>query len=300
MRENRLSPLRFIVAFGVVSLLADFVYEGARAIIGPYLATLGASAALVGLITGFGEAVAYIARLASGPVSDRTGKHWTLSIAGYAVTVVSVPLLALTHTLWPTAVLVISERFGKAVRTPARDTMLAQASSSSGRGMAFALHEALDQSGALLGPLLVAFMIATSGFHLGFAILAIPGALALAAISWLRFAVPRPADYEKRGEIQRRPTQVATTRGFSPTFWRYGAFTATSMLGFATFAVLAYHLQVRHVMATPLIPVVYATAMGAAGLSALGSGALYDRLGLRGLVIAPVMAAIVQVLAFSD
>ena len=297
---NRLSPLRFVVAFGVVSMLADFVYEGARAIIGPYLATLGASAGLIGLITGFGEAVAYIARLASGPVSDRTGKHWTLSIAGYAITIISVPLLAVTHTLWPTALLIVSERFGKAVRTPARDTMLAQASSQSGRGMAFALHEALDQFGALFGPLLVALVVATSGFHLAFAVLAIPGILALAVITWLRLSVPRPADYEKRSEQQRRPTQVATMHGFSPTFWRYGAFTAMSMSGFATFAVLAYHLQVHRIIATPLIPVVYATAMGAAGLSALGSGALYDRIGLRGLVIAPIMAAIVPVLAFSN
>lgn len=298
--RNRLSPLRFVLAFGVVSMLADFVYEGARAIVGPYLATLGASAALVGLITGFGEAVAYVARLVSGPVSDRTGKQWALSIAGYAITIISVPFLALTHSLWPAAALVVSERFGKAVRTPARDTMLAQASTSSGRGMAFALHEALDQSGALLGPLLVAAMLAASGFHLAFASLAIPGALALAALAWLRFAVPRPVDYTDGREERRRPVQTLAMRGFSPTFWRYGAFTATSMLGFSTFAVLAYHLQVRHILAVPLIPVVYATAMGAAGLSALGSGALYDRLGLRGLIIAPVVAAVVPVLAFSS
>ena len=87
--------------------------------------------------------------------------------------------------------------------------------------MAFASHEALNQSGALLGPLLVALVVATSGFHLAFALLAIPGILALAAISWLRFAVPHPAGYEQRGEQQRRPTQVATMRGFSPTFWRF-------------------------------------------------------------------------------
>ncbi len=292
--------MRFVVAFGVVSLLADFVYEGARAIVGPYLATLGASAALVGLITGFGEAVAYVARLASGPASDRTGKHWTLSVAGYAITVVSVPLLAFTNALWPAAALVVSERFGKAVRTPARDTMLAQASSSSGRGMSFALHEALDQSGAVLGPLLVAAMVAVSGYRLGFAVLAIPGALSLAALAALRVAVPRPADYEQKRDGGRKPTQTVAIRGFSPTFWRYAAFTATSMLGFATFAVLAYHLQVRHVLPAPLIPVVYATAMGAAGLAALGSGALYDRVGLRALAVAPVVAAAVPFLAFSQ
>ncbi|MGH3769243.1 MAG: MFS transporter, partial [Pseudonocardiaceae bacterium] len=157
---NRLSPMRFVVAFGVVSCLADFVYEGARAIVGPFLANLGASALVVGFVTGAGEAVALVLRLGTGRLSDRTGRHWALSIAGYVVTVVAVPLLALAQTLWQAAVLVVAERFGKAVRTPARDTMLAQASSQTGRGWAFALHEALDQSGAVLGPLVVAGMVA--------------------------------------------------------------------------------------------------------------------------------------------
>jgi hypothetical protein len=85
--------MQFVLAFGVVSMLADFVYEGARAIVGPYLATLGASAALVGAVTGFGEAAALVLRLATGPISDRTQRHWALSIAGYLITVTAVPLL---------------------------------------------------------------------------------------------------------------------------------------------------------------------------------------------------------------
>src|SRR5690348_131445 len=100
---NRLTPVGFVVAFGVVSMLADFVYEGARAITGPFLAGLGASAALVGFITAAGEAVALVFRLATGPLSDRTRRYWPLSIAGYAITVVSVPLLAMATTFWPAA-----------------------------------------------------------------------------------------------------------------------------------------------------------------------------------------------------
>ena len=115
---NRLSAMRFVVAFGVVSLLADFVYEGARSIVGPFLATFGESAGLVGFITGAGEAVALVSRLWTGKLSDRTGRHWGLSILGYVITVVSVPLLATTWALWPAAVLVVAERFGKAVRRP--------------------------------------------------------------------------------------------------------------------------------------------------------------------------------------
>jgi MFS family permease len=293
---NRLSAMRFVIAFGVVSLLADFVYEGARSIVGPYLATFGASAGLVGFITGAGEAVALVSRLWTGALSDRTGRHWTLSILGYAVTVVSVPLLATAWTLWPAAVLVVAERFGKAIRTPARDTMLAQASSDVGRGRAFALHEALDQSGAVIGPLVVALAVALSGFRLGFAVLAIPGVVALAALARLRRAVPVPAAYERAAAV--REGEDGDT-GLPMRFWWYAGFTALNMAGYATFAVLAYHLQVRHVVPEAEIPVIYALAMGTAALAALGSGWLYDRVGLRGLVLIPLLTAAVPFLSFS-
>ena len=216
---NRLSPLRFVVAFGLVSLFADFVYEGARSVTGPYLATLGASAAIVGLVTGAGEAVAYVLRLATGRLSDRTGRHWAISITGYVITVVSVPLLAVTHALWQASGLMISERFGTAVRKPARDTMLAQAASRIGLGKAFALHEALDQSGALLGPLLVAAMIAISGYRLGFGILALPAALALLTIGWLRTKVPEPASYEAVAAPAPVEGPAVSSGSFPPRFW---------------------------------------------------------------------------------
>jgi MFS family permease len=305
-RLNRLSPMGFVLAFGVVSLLADFVYEGARSVVGPYLATLGAGATLVGFITGAGEAVALIFRLFTGRLSDRTGRHWALSIAGYVITIVSVPLLAATQALWQAGVLVIGERFGKAVRTPARDTMLAHAGTSLGRGWAFAVHEAMDQSGALMGPLLVALMVWISGYRLGFAILAIPGALALMALAWLRRAVPTPLSYEEApgrpaaSAPAPRPENPDPGPGFSARFWQYSAFTALSMAGFATFGVVSFHLEVRHVVAAPLIPVIYAAAMAAAALAAIVSGRAYDRFGLRVLVAAPLLAAAMAPLAFSE
>jgi MFS family permease len=204
-RANRLSPMRFVLAFGVVSGLGDVVYEGARSVTGPLLASFGASAALVGLITGAGEAVALVLRLPFGILADRTGRPWPITIAGYAITMVAAPLLAVAWALWPAAVLTILERFGKAVRTPARDTMLAQASTKMGRGKAFALHEALDQSGALVGPLLVAGAIAVlGGLKWGFAALAIPAAGALAVLVRVRLAVPRPEAYEGDAAVRAR------------------------------------------------------------------------------------------------
>ena len=312
-QENRYTPLRFVLAFGVVSMLADFVYEGGRSIVGPYLATLGASATGVGAVTGLGEAVASVLRLASGPVADRTRRYWPISIAGYAITAVSVPVLAAAGSLWQASLAVVGERFGKAVRTPARDTMLSHASAELGRGRAFAYHEALDQSGALLGPLLVEGMVAISGYRLGFVVLAVPAALALVALGVVRRAVPNPAAYEAAKEPAEEPepavpgatmateprARLRMFRGFSRRFWLYTAFTAASVTGFATFGVLSYHLEVRHVVTPALIPVVYAVAMGVDALAALGSGLVYDRIGFGGLLALPLLTAAVPFLSFS-
>lgn len=295
---NRLSPLRFVLVFGLVSGLGDFVYEGARSIVGPYLATFGASAALVGVITGVGEAVALVFRLFTGRLSDRTGKHWAISITGYAITMISVPLLAVAGPLWLACVFIIGERFGKAVRTPARDTMLAEASVNLGRGRAFAVHEALDQSGALIGPLVVAAVLAAGhSYKAGFAILAIPGALAMLTLAYLRRQVPQPAAYDPT--VHPTQTRPVAVHGFSRTYWQYAAFTAATLAGFATFAVLAYHLEHRHVVPAAQIPVMYAVAMGLAALASLVSGSVYDRIGLRGLGVLPVLGAVVPFLSFS-
>lgn len=303
--KNRLGPMGFVLSFGVVSMLADVVYEGARAITGPYLATLGASAVMVGFITGFGEAVALVLRLATGPLADRTRKYWPLTIAGYALTAVAVPLLALAGSLWQASALVVTERFGKAVRTPARDTMLSHAGSKLGRGRAFAIHEALDQSGALAGPLLVALMIAVSGYQLGFGVLAVPGALAMIAVVLLRRYVPAPEQFDaEAAALHQAPPAGAGERAvrtpLPARFWWYSGFTAVSMFGFSTFGVISYHLEVQKVLAPALIPVTYAVSMGAAALAALASGALYDRIGLRGLLIALPLTAAVPFLSFSS
>jgi MFS family permease len=295
---NRISPMRFVLVFGLVSGLGDFVYEGARSIVGPYLATFGASATLVGLITGIGEAVALVFRLFTGRLSDRTGRHWAISITGYAITMISVPLLAVAGPLWLACVFIIGERFGKAVRTPARDTMLAEASVDLGRGRAFAVHEALDQTGALIGPLVVAAILAAHhSYKAGFAILAIPGALAMLTLAYLRREVPEPAAYDP--SVHPMQTRPVALRGFSRTYWQYATFTALTLAGFATFAVLAYHLQHRHVVSPAQIPIMYAVAMGLAALASLASGAVYDRIGLRGLIVLPVLGAVVPFWSFS-
>jgi MFS family permease len=295
---NRLSAIRFVVGFGVVSALSDVVYEGARSVIGPFLGSLGATAADVGLLTGIGEAVALVFRLGTGRLSDRTGRPWPQTIVGYALTLVCVPLLGLAGGLAPAAALYNGERFGKAVRSPARDTMLAHASATLGRGYAFGLHEAIDQTGALAGPLLIAAVLALGGsYRWSFAMLAVPGVVAFTMLLRLRLAAPNPVDYDPEAGLPESKRLRLDSR-LGARFWLYAAFSAATMLGFSTWAVLAYHLTHRHVVSASAVPVLYAVAMGAAALAAVASGRLYDRVGLRGLVVLPPLAAVVPFLSF--
>ncbi|MDF3298982.1 MFS transporter [Streptomyces tropicalis] len=295
-------PWRFVVWFGTVSLLADFVYEGARSVTGPLLSSLGASALVVGAVTGAGEAAALGLRLVSGPLADRTGRFWALAIAGYALTVVSVPLLGVAGTLGAACVLVVAERVGKAVRSPAKDTLLSHAAAATGRGRGFAVHEALDQIGALIGPLTVAGVLAVTGGDYGPAlgVLAAPGVAVLALLAWLRVRVPDPREYEVGAGPSAPVAAAAPAPGRLPgVFWWYAAFTAATTAGFATFGVLSYHLVTRHLLAPAWVPVLYAAAMAVDALAALATGWLYDRYGTAVLVALPLLTAAVPVLAFA-
>lgn len=302
-----MSAWRFVTVFGTVSLLADFVYEGARSITGPLLASLGASGLVVGVVTGIGEAAALGLRLVSGPLTDRTRRFWAWTIAGYTLTVVTVPVLGIAATLWVACALVIAERIGKAVRSPAKDTLLSHAAAVTGRGRGFAVHEALDQIGAVIGPLTVAGVLAVTDNDYGSAlgVLALPGAAALALLIWLRWRVPEPARYEPSVTAASASRQKAAIGHDRPArlparFWAYCAFTATTMVGFATFGVLSYHMVTRGVLSAAAVPLVYAATMAADAVAALLSGWMYDRVGPKTLAGLPVLSALVPVIAFTE
>ena len=194
---SRATATRFIVLIGVVSLFADMTYEGARSITGPYLALLGASATAVGVIAGLGELIGYAMRLLSGWLGDRTQRYWTITIAGYALNLLAVPLLALAWRWEAAAVLIIAERMGRAIRSPGRDAMLSHAASQTGLGWGFGLHEAMDQIGAVLGPLLVsAVLYLQYGYSAAFAILIVPALLSLAVVAIARLHFPQPRDFD--------------------------------------------------------------------------------------------------------
>lgn len=285
--------LRFVVMVGVMSFFADFTYEGSRSIVGPYLGLLGAGALAIGVVTGAGEFLGYGLRLFSGLGADRTGRYWPITISGYVLQMSVVPLLALAGS-WPVAaLLIILERVGKAIRNPPRDAMLSHAAKQMGYGWGFGLHEALDQFGALFGPLLVALVLAVShhDYKTAFAALAVPAAIMLSLLAVARMLYPRPQDLEAA------PAQV-TTAGLPRVFWIYLAGAALVAVGFADFPLIAYHFQRSGTVHTDLTPVFYAAAMAVSGTGSLVLGRLFDRHGIALLVPLTLVAAAYAPLAF--
>ena len=291
-------PWHFVVAFGFVSLLADMVYEGARSIIGPYLAALGASATVVGVVAGAGEFIGYGLRVFTGYAVGRTRRYWTWTILGYALTVLSVPLIGVTGVLTPALILYGTERLGKAVRSPAKDTLLSYAAAKTGRGSAFGVHQALDQTGALLGPLLLAAILSwhDGDYRLAFGILAVPGVVLLGLLIWLRSRVPDPRDYEVSADDPGpvlTPAAASIARpGLPRTFWQYVATVALLSAGVASFPLLAFHALHQHLAADATIPLLFAVAMAVDGVSGFLVGRLYDTYGPRVLLAVPVAAAL--------
>jgi len=218
------TPWRVVIMFGGVSLAADMVYEGARSMYGPLLAALGASALVVGLVTGAGEAMALVLRFVFGPLADRTGRYWALTILGYGLTAVCVPLIAVTPFLGGAGlavgiVLILLERSGKAVRSPSKSALLAHVAVEVGRGRGFGVHKAMDQVGAFAGPLVMAAVIAATGaLWPAFLVLAVPGAVAMVLLAVLRARVPDPSVYDgsARPAAERVPGRGPTTAPASP------------------------------------------------------------------------------------
>jgi MFS family permease len=284
-----------IILLGIVSLFGDITYEGARSVAGPYLATLGASASVVGLVAGIGEFFGYALRLASGYLADRTRAYWPLTFIGYGL-LLSIPLLAVAGYWQLAAVLIILERIGKAIRSPARDTMLSYAAKGVGRGWGFAVHEALDQIGAIIGPIVFSLVLLFHGdYHEGFTLLWIPALLSLVVLAIARKKVPSPQKLEAPDEAGKQGDKGKLPR----VFWFYTIFTLVSVAGFANFQLISYHLHVEGIVPDAQIPMIYAIAMGVDALAALVVGKTYDRIGLISLLAVPLLTLTIPFLAFS-
>ncbi len=307
--SNKKAAFQLIILFGLVSLFGDIVYEGARSVNGPYLKTLGVSAAVVGLIAGFGEFIGYAIRLVSGYFADKTRAYWIFTFIGYGM-LISVPLLSLTGVWQVAALFMVMERLGKALRAPARDTIVSQASKQVGTGFGFAISEVMDQIGALTGPLILAglFMVVgstgneISKYQKGYSLFWIPFILVMACVTFAFIKVPNPEKLEALVKKAPEPDRL------SRTFWLYTIFTFVTTMGFVNFALIGYHFKAKNVLSDAQIPLFYAIAMAVDGAAAWVIGTYYDRLkkksgndnaGLSALLTIPLFSIFIPMLAFS-
>ncbi|HEV2714185.1 MAG TPA: MFS transporter, partial [Terriglobales bacterium] len=280
-KRDRTEAFRFIIAIGFVSLFADMTYEGARSVVGPFLKELGATATEVGIISGFGEMIAASLRLFSGRMADRTRAYWLLAGVGYFLNLVAVPLLALAGNWQMAALLIIAERTGKGLRGPSVDVLLSESTQVVGHGWGFGLHSAMDQAGAVLGPILVTIAVAREHqFNSAFLWLAIPAVAALISLVLARGARSRkPA-----------PPPAPKQEKLPQVFWFYVAAAGFLALGFIDFPLLSFHFQKNSITNAEVIPLLYAAAMGLSGLTALLFGKLFDHFGIQVIVFAIVIS----------
>jgi MFS family permease len=289
--------LQLILLLGLVSALGDVTYETGRSVSGPYLALLGASAVTVGWVAGLGEFIGYALRFVSGYLVDRTRLTWFLTFIGYGL-ILSIPLLAYVDRWEIAALLLLLERVGKAIRSPARDTILSYATHKTGRGWGFAIHEALDQVGAIIGPLVFAAAFAVrNSYRDGFSVLWVPAILMLVVLGVARLRVSAPEQLETEHVPANDSARVRPA--LPRIFWVYSLFTFFSVAGFANFQLISFHLIGQAVLPTVQIPLLYAVAMGVDALAALVVGRAYDRIGLRSLTMIPALTIILPVLVYS-
>lgn len=282
---------RNVLCFGLTSLLADMGYESATAILPAYLTALGAPAWVLGFMEGAADALSSFTKLASGWFSDRLPRRKPLVVAGYGLSALAGGLMALA-IVWPLVVLLrVAAWFGKGLRNPPRNALLAESVTPGARGKAFGFHRAGDTVGAILGPMLAALLLRAWSDAGGdvepfqYVLLAafVPGLAAVACVAWGVREAPRAV-------LEGRPLHVlmlalpADYRRFLLAIGVFGAgdfshslliLAATSLLkpayGFTGAAQVAMLLFALH------------NAAGAA--AAYPIGALGDRWGRRGLLI---------------
>lgn len=287
----------FVVLMGLVAMFGDMTYEGARGIVGPYLGVLGASAAAVGFAAGLGELLGYGLRLVTGWAADRTRSYWAFVIVGYGINLIAVPGLALVYGWQAGVALLVLERIGKAIRSPSRSTLVSYASTEVGAGWSFGLDEALDQIGAVTGPLLTALAMwlshggdVTTPYRAAFAVLLVPVIGNLALVLFARARYPQPETLATR-EVEQPPLSRGALTGM---------FVASGLLaiGFCDWALVAFHAAHTHLLDVETIAILYAVVMGVDAIAALAFGRLFDRVGMRALALASLLSAGLAPLVF--
>ena len=291
----------FIFLMGIVSLFSDMTHEGARSILGEYLNLTGASAASIGFVSGLGELCGYSLRILSGFIADKTKKYWTLVITGYALQVLAIPALALVpQNGWIIACgLVVLERVGKAIKKPAKNTLVSFAASEVGTGKGFAYQEFLDQLGAFLGPVILFVIAAVKGtsnlfdtYRVCFTILGIPALITIGMVIFSKIKYPHPEMFEKQKAEE-------TEFRFKKSFVFYMIAICLFAFGFADFTLITLHVAKMHVFPDSTLSLLYAGAMAIDAFSALFFGWLFDKIGLKALILSNLISAFFSCFIFT-
>ena len=306
--------MAFILLFGIVSLFSDMTHEGASSIRGAYLSLMGASAAAIGFVSGLGELVGYSLRYVFGRITDKTKKYWPMTILGYLVDVLAVPALALVGEngwIWACA-LIILERAGKAIKKPAKNTIMSFAASQEGAGRSFGLQELLDQIGAFLGPVLLylVMLLKTDGdtfrmYSLCFAVLAIPAAITIVLLFVTKRKFPNPEQFEPEPKeyvpFKMKKEFVLYLAGISLFAFGFIDYSLVSMHVARSFTALSSDLaETSALVSTGSLPLLYAAAMLVDAVAALVFGNLYDRKGMKALAISTALSAPFSIFIFAS
>ena len=302
----------FIILFGIVSLFSDMTHEGASSIRGAYMSLLGASAGAIGFVSGLGELIGYSMRYVFGRLTDKTKRYWLMTIAGYVLDVLAVPALALVgeHGWIAACGLLIIQRMGKAIKKPAKDTIMSFAASQEGVGKSFGIQEVLDQIGAFLGPVLlyVVMLFKTEGstfeiYSKCFAVLAVPGAITILLLLITKYKFPNPENFEPE-EKKFTPFKV------KKEFIFYIAGISLFAFGFIDYSIIIMHVsktytnisaqltETSSLVNSGTLPLLYAGAMLVDAVAALVFGLMYDKKGVKALAWSTVISAPFVILVF--
>jgi MFS family permease len=287
------SAFAFVLTMGLVNLLADMTYEGGASINGPFLGTLGATAAKISIIAGVGEFLGYSLRSVAGYVADRTGKYWLITFLGYSINLLAVPAMALAGNWQMAGALILAERIGRAIRKPTVEAMLSYSTGKHGKGRVYAVNTALDETGATIGPLLIALALyLKADFRKAYGLLLVSSVLALAALVAARLTFPVLSRLEAGGPA------TAHGRGFTRSYWLYMVAGSCFAAGLMSFELVSYHLSSTRAVTEHWIPVLLALATAAAVAASLFLGKLYDKVGITAVVLAVVLASLFSPFVF--
>jgi hypothetical protein len=287
------SAFAFVMTMGLVNLFADMTYEGGASINGPFLGSLGASAAAISIIAGAGEFLGYSLRSVSGYVADKTGNYWLITFLGYSINLLAVPAMALAGNWQAAGALIFAERIGRALRKPTVEAMLSYSTGKHGKGWVYAVNTALDETGATVGPLLIALALyLKADFRTGYGLLLISSLLALACLGAARMIFPVPTHLEAGGPA------TAHAQGFTRAYWLYMVAGAFFAAGLMSFELVSFHLSSARIATGHWIPIFLALATAMSVVASLVLGKLYDKTGIAVVVVAVVLASLFSPLVF--